>query len=262
MAYKALVLDIDGTLIWRERRHISKAVEQKLKDIQQSGVTVIFATGRAAFACESGVLGTDFVPDYRICANGAYIVDCTGKPVYERYLNEQQISDLTDFAQRNGYPLNLSFEDGYYTYVGHEDFLAYYKKLVGTDSYIKDGSARTRHFQSMPYGAYTTMPPQAAAAFCATHPGIKMMQSVPGSYDISLSDIDKSGGIALLLKQLGIAWRDVVAVGDGENDIDMLRAAGVGIAMGDAPDVVQAAADAVAPNVGDDGVLAVLDRYF
>lgn len=262
MLYKALILDIDGTLIWRGRPHISKQVTDGLKSLQRRGVTVILATGRAAFACEGTVLGTDFVPDYRVCANGAFIVDRCGTPVFERYLTPAQVLALTDYAHENGYLLNFSFEDAYYTYVGHSRFLSFYEQAVGSSGYILDGAERDRHHESPPYGAYTTMPDEAARRYCGAHPDIMMKQSVPGSYDIMPAGVDKAVGIGMLLETAGIAWAQVVAAGDGENDIDMLQKAGIGVAMRNAPDVVRAAADVVAPPVDEDGILDVLRRYF
>lgn len=262
MDYKALVLDLDGTLVWRGRPAVSDTVTKTLGELQQRGVTIIFATGRAGFASIGDAIGTDFSPDYRVCANGAYIVDKDNEPIYECYFNVDQIERLVDFVEENNYRINFSFEDAYYSYIGYEAFVEAYKDHIGSASKVKDGTDRTRHHQNMPYGGYTTMPTHAAKEFSDANPDLKLMQSVPGSYDICLSDIDKMTGIEMLLKKLDISWEQVVAVGDGENDIEMLKKAGVGAAMDNASDVVKAAADYIAPDVGDDGVLEVIEKYF
>lgn len=259
---RALVLDIDGTLIFRGRRQVSPRVEAALAALQRRGVAVVFATGRAAFASVGAVLGIDFAPDFRICVNGACIMDKDNAPVFEDRMSAEQVEALADFAAPRDYQLNFSFEDAYYTYVSYESFLEYYKGLTGMTTYIKDGTARTRHRESLPYGGYTTMPPAAMREFAALRPDIKMLESVPGSYDICKAHIDKRQGVEIVLDMLGLEWRDVVAVGDGENDIAMLRRAGVGVAMGNAPDSVKAAAEDIAPGVGEDGVYAVIQKYF
>lgn len=80
--------------------------------------------------------------------------------------------------------------------------------------------------------------------------------------DIAPEGISKASGLEWVCQQLGVEQADVLAIGDGRNDIEMLRWAGRGVAMGQAPDVVKAAADEVTGRVDEDGAAAVLMRYF
>jgi HAD superfamily hydrolase (TIGR01484 family) len=74
-------------------------------------------------------------------------------------------------------------------------------------------------------------------------------------------DATKESALAFLCQRWGIAPADVLALGDAEADIGMLRMAGVGVAMGDAHPEVKAAADWVAPSAGDAGVAAAVRRF-
>jgi len=80
--------------------------------------------------------------------------------------------------------------------------------------------------------------------------------------DIAPEGVDKSTGLKVALAQYDLEPADLVAIGDGRNDIEMLVYAGLGISMGSAPDEVKAAADEVTKSVQDDGVAAVLNRWF
>ena len=80
--------------------------------------------------------------------------------------------------------------------------------------------------------------------------------------DIAPEGVDKSTGLKVALAQYGLEAADLLAIGDGRNDVEMLIYAGLGIAMGSAPDEVKAKADEVTKSVTDDGVAAVLNRYF
>ncbi len=80
--------------------------------------------------------------------------------------------------------------------------------------------------------------------------------------DLAPEGISKATGLAWVCEQLGVAREDVLAIGDGRNDIEMLNWAGHGVAMGQGPDVVKAAADEVAEPVVDDGAAKILMRYF
>lgn len=80
--------------------------------------------------------------------------------------------------------------------------------------------------------------------------------------DIAPEGISKASGLDWVCRQLGVEQADVLAIGDGRNDIEMLQWAGRGVAMGQAPDVVKAAADEVADPVSEDGAATILMRYF
>ncbi len=80
--------------------------------------------------------------------------------------------------------------------------------------------------------------------------------------DLSPVGVSKASGLALVAEELGVAQADVLAIGDGRNDIEMLRWAGRGVAMGQAVEEVREAADATTATVYDDGVVVELERYF
>ena len=74
--------------------------------------------------------------------------------------------------------------------------------------------------------------------------------------------IDKARSIAVLSEKLGITREEVAAMGDGYNDLSMIKYAGLGIAMNNAQEPVKAAADYIAPSNDEDGVAIAVERYF
>ena len=74
--------------------------------------------------------------------------------------------------------------------------------------------------------------------------------------------MDKSTALAEICAELGIAAGDVLALGDGRNDIEMLTWAGRGVAIGDAPAEVKRVADHVTGRFSEGGTVAELDRWF
>jgi hydroxymethylpyrimidine pyrophosphatase-like HAD family hydrolase len=79
--------------------------------------------------------------------------------------------------------------------------------------------------------------------------------------DLAPQGVSKASGLEMVCARLDVAAADVLAVGDGFNDVEMLEWAGRGVAMGQAPPEVQAAADDVTAPVEDDGLVAELSRY-
>jgi len=80
--------------------------------------------------------------------------------------------------------------------------------------------------------------------------------------DIAPEGVSKASALASVAAELGVAQADVLAIGDGRNDMEMLRWAGRGVAMGQAPLEVQEAADFVTETVHNDGVAVELSRWF
>jgi hydroxymethylpyrimidine pyrophosphatase-like HAD family hydrolase len=80
--------------------------------------------------------------------------------------------------------------------------------------------------------------------------------------DLAPVGVSKASGLAYVADQLGVAAADVLAIGDGRNDIEMLRWAGRGVAMGQAVEEVRAAADHVTGTVYDDGAAVEISRWY
>jgi HAD superfamily hydrolase (TIGR01484 family) len=80
--------------------------------------------------------------------------------------------------------------------------------------------------------------------------------------DIAPEGVDKSTGLKVALAQYDLDPSGLLAIGDGRNDIEMLTYAGLGVAMGSAPDEVKTAADEVTKSVQDDGAATILNRWF
>ncbi|MEO6470497.1 MAG: HAD-IIB family hydrolase, partial [Aeromicrobium sp.] len=79
--------------------------------------------------------------------------------------------------------------------------------------------------------------------------------------DLAPEGVSKASGLEFVCERLGIARADVLAIGDGHNDYEMLQWAGRGVAMGHAPDRVKDIADAVTGSIDEDGLVTELARY-
>ena len=92
-------------------------------------------------------------------------------------------------------------------------------------------------------------------------PGLIASRWMPIFADISVRGVTKASGISAFAKEMGISIEETISFGDGGNDIPMIEAAGLGIAMGNAGDDVKAAADYITASVDDDGFAAALRKF-
>lgn len=259
--YRVLLVDIDGTLTCAAQKTPNQQTARALETLRQRGVTVVLATGRTLFACRSEVMG-GFVPDYYICINGTYVTAGDGRVLYHHPMSVAQMETVLSLADREACPMGFAFPESYYMYKGDEVYRPFYAEVNGDMLSLRDGSDRTRHLEGLPYAAFGIIPPDKLPFFRAPELGLHITAYDTDVYDVCQEGHTKATGAARLLEALGLGWEELVAVGDGENDIELLEAAGLGIAMGNAPDYVKIHADAVTGAVLEDGVLQVIRAYF
>ena len=89
-----------------------------------------------------------------------------------------------------------------------------------------------------------------------------MFRSEPFFLELVPNGIDKARSLSVLLDKLGMTREEMVAVGDGFNDLSMIQFAGLGVAMANAQEVVKQHADYITLSNEEDGVAAVVERFF
>lgn len=263
MQYKAIVLDVDGTLVAHGEPSARPAVAAAVKAAQKKGVKVVIASGRTSFAIEPQILG-GIKPDYMICANGAQILDRQGKLLYSQDLTAEEMYALVDFFEDFDYPLAFNFEDNYYVYVEYKAMWEFYKKATGHGEYVLDGEDQDRHLESMPFGAFAILPPEQVEAFQEKYGylGLKFVPYRPGYYDVMQADVDKARGMERLLEITGWKPEELVFIGDNDNDVAMLQLAGCSYCMANGSEKAKAAAKHIAPGVEEEGVRQVVEALF
>lgn len=262
MEYKAIVLDIDGTLLCKERKFVTPQCVQTIENLQAKGILIIISTGRGKFAAEPDIL-SGLKPDYLVCNNGACIFK-EGNIIHENRFEISHVEILTKFCEEKKYQLCFTFEDAYYIYAEYEEFVKSYVSNTGKTHYLKDGTDKLRHLKSMPYGAFLRLPKESRESFPSLKDaGLKMMElSSFGAYDICPSSVDKSFAIEMILNDLGISWNETVAIGDSLNDIGMISNAGMGVAMGNAVEEVKKVASFITTSAVEDGVVNAINKFF
>lgn len=257
MPYRLLVLDIDGTLRPHGADGPPPATVRAIRAVQRAGVRVAIATGRGRASVPGRVLG-GLRPDYWLCSAGAHVTDARGTVLADRRMTPEQMYALVDFCEDYELPLRFIFTDAGYAYVGYEAFLAWYK-TSHTGITLKDGEDQDRHLQDMPFTAFGWLSRADAARFQQKygHLGLRFLFDTETTCDILPPGVDKGAALDDLLHRLGLPASDCVAVGDGDNDVGMLRAAGLGVCVQGGSAAALSAAARTCPPPGRDGLAAL-----
>ncbi|MEK5440931.1 HAD family hydrolase [Fredinandcohnia sp. FSL W7-1320] len=255
MNVRALFIDMDGTLLTASNNISQRNLEAIYRLINQ-GVKVFLATGRhyevtAPYHKEIG-LRTPM-----ICLNGASIHDAwTGKALQKRTvnINEERFHLMT--ADR---PCNVIVHtaDGLYCKETDEEIDYWTKVGQSPPTYI--GDLRQAQYQDvLKYSVRTgTASPELSSIFKTEAEVIDWNDGV----ELVAPKISKWSAIKSLIHAYRINPKEVVAIGDGPNDIEMLRHVGTGVAMGNADNDVKAVADFVTGHHQNDGLAEFIERY-
>ena len=264
-----VALDIDGTLFANEpstglvEETISPAVVDAVRRAYAAGAHVVMATGRSTFGI------THVWDQLGLPLNGAKVLSVASNgsvtfrypPVEVRSTVTFDASDIVRMLMAEvpnaavavevvgvGYRLNRPFPDGEIT---GEMVLQSVEELVAepvTRVIIRDPHSSEEEFVELAEKLGLS--------------GTNYFIGWTAWLDIAPEGISKASALADVAGELGVDQADVLAIGDGRNDIEMLRWAGRGVAMGQAPLEVQEAADDVTETAVNDGVAVELSRWF
>ncbi|CRF28679.1 cof family hydrolase [Mycobacterium tuberculosis] len=262
MQYKLIALDVDGTLL-NDNYELTERTVSTLRRVHEAGSRIVLCTGRAP---ESSVpimeqLGFEGV---LIAHNGAATVEIPGS----RLLNEFSfpIEDITGLiqycrAEHVHFDLNTSWKM-YVEHVGDVEATMYEKYMAAPEK-VEDVLALSVSIVKFTmFGSQEAMDrvEQNLAAFGLSS-SLHAIRSGVHFIDVMLKSASKGRALSKLSEMWGIEPSSILAMGNYYNDIDMLRFAGLGIAMGNSPEEVKLAADEVTLSNNEEGVAEALLRH-
>ncbi|MGL4832416.1 MAG: HAD family hydrolase [Propionibacteriaceae bacterium] len=253
-----VALDIDGTLVDHDGVMPAEIIEA-ITQVKQAGVPIVIATGRSWHATVPIIERLELPPGSHVCTNGAVVASYPPYTV-ERAITfdaAEIIAKVHAFAPHaaiavedpgQGYRLTKPFPDGELAGVLTYESVEQLGVEPVTRVIVRDSDADDTNFRALVEQLGLQ--------------GVSYFVGWTAWLDISPPGVNKATGLDWICTRLGIDPAAVLAIGDGSNDVDMLRWAGRGVALGDGSELAQAAADVVAPGFHDGGTWRELQRWF
>jgi Cof subfamily protein (haloacid dehalogenase superfamily) len=266
-AIKAFAVDVDGTLLDSDHR-LSVAVKDALCDLAASNIQVVLATARGPGVL-GAVLGPLPISPLLICFSGAWIGEIDSESLIPKRVVLDRRHSLSVASTILATALDLNVEPNVYTVdswrarrmtteIMLECQITECRPVITSDL-LEDGeepskilliSSENESNQALHVIA-DSVQSSSNAAF-----------SKPNYLEIVPMGVNKAEALKHLAATLGLDLSQVAAIGDGLNDIEMLREAGLGIAMGNAPQALKSVADWVTGTNDEAGVAQAVQRLF
>lgn len=262
MTIKLFVTDLDGTLL-NKNHEVSEENKSAIREIVAKGVTATIATGRMYSSAlpYAKQLEVD-VPI--ITYNGALIKSVSGEVIFESYLDPKIVSEIYEFCVAHGWYIQAYADDVLY-FKDHDARAKSYETLAGLKG-VALGDKLYEVTEKVPKMLIITdneaetdaIVPVLQAYF---KDRIFATKSNPDYIEIVNPSVNKSAALDLLIEKLHLTKDEVLAIGDSNNDLPMLKTAGFSVAMGNARDHVKAVVSAVTTDCEHSGVAAAIHKY-
>ncbi|MCD5414437.1 MAG: Cof-type HAD-IIB family hydrolase [Clostridiales bacterium] len=261
--YKLLALDVDGTLL-NSRGEVSEKTIEKIREIVNKGILVLISTGRPTQGTVELFEKLELKMPV-IAYNGAKIVNLnTGEILLEQNLRGVDVKKIVEIGEELKTTIIIWSKNQLYSNIMNDNVTAY-KKLSGVepiiiDNYediIRQGATKVLWIDEVEviaeFQKLLDTKLDADVNYCTSKP-----------YYLEFIDesVSKGRALSILCDRYKIKREEIIAIGDGQNDITMLEFAGVGIAMGNSSQEVKDKADYVTASNDEEGIALAIDKYF
>ncbi len=275
MDIKMIATDLDNTLLDNDKE-ISDENLRELGKCLETGIIVVIATGRTSTGIPEELIDLPGMR-YAITINGSRVIDLkTGEVLDACRMDYETALKLMEKAKNSPYDImyDVSIDGMVYAcadYYGRlEEFypdippqaLKMFRNMreVVSDNieYVRDNADEV---DKVNYSFTDLSERSLMRQELEDFPGVVVTSSLSHNLEINAAGADKGGALLRLAGRLGIRREEIMAFGDSDNDLTMVRDAGFGVAMENASDTVKSAADYITASNNDSGVAKAIERF-
>ena len=266
-------LDLDDTVFTKEKK-ITEKTRQSILQANAKGAEIVFLSGRPYFGITDEIFA---FPDmhYLVTSNGALTLDPVKKrPFHGNFLEEDFVFETIEKLKKEGLLFNVFIGGiGYIEERDYERFLKRYEDsylksyIIASRRPVRNLAGKIREMEEEGYGTENVWliidkkekREELYREFAEK--GVNLLRTKDYDLEMVSPMADKGREILYIAEELGIEREKILAVGDSENDQGMIRAAGCGVAMGNAAAATKELADYVTEDNAHDGAAKAIDRF-
>lgn len=265
MKYKIITLDIDGTLASSDHKILPKTRDALIK-AQEKGLKVVLASGRPTPGMSeiAKALRLEEFGGYVLSYNGGRITNMKTKEIiHEAFLTPEEAHEIYDLAKANN--VNIMAYDDMDIITEADDEYSQLESNINTmplkltNDFKKSVVKNT--IKTLTTGKPTILAEIEQHYIKKFGDRFSICRSMPFFLEVMPQGINKATSLGRLLKHLNMTPTEMVACGDGFNDIEMIKYAGLGVAMENAVDEVKKVADYITKSNDDDGIVDILEKF-
>lgn len=258
---KLLAFDIDGTILPRGYKAMPIDTRLAIDKAHRLGHHVMISTGRCPYFIPSSIK-RDLDYDYLVTINGALVTDANEEPIDEHYMSLESCESVIASCLKYDVAFALKCKEEMPVYNRYADYVKSYIDDIETPAFLTDYTTkRDYHLNHNVYGIFIIGSDEAMNHVKDENPEVTWVIAYEGAKECYPIGTSKKEGIKFILDKYGLTYEDLICFGDGENDIEMLSYAKVGVALGNASDKVKASASYVSSDCDKGGIADALKHF-
>lgn len=263
--YKLIAVDMDGTLL-NEEKEISNRTRKAIDRLKEDGKKVVLATGRPLNGVMKYLEELNLFDenDYVVAFNGALVQNTkTKKAIYKKTLSLDAYKELYKLSQQLRVNIHALTDDCVLTPRNNPftEIESNINQIPIIEGAIDDIDASTIIVKVMFIDEPKILDEIIPLIPASISEKYSILRSAPYFLEFLDKSVNKGVGVSAIVKELGYKSEEVICVGDAGNDLDMIRYAGLGVAMGNAFDEIKREADYITHTNEEDGVAYVIEKF-
>lgn len=267
MDRKMLVLDIDGTLT-NSKKEITENTKKAITEVLKRGHIVVIASGRPTNGtkkvCEE--LNLKGYNGYVLSYNGAKITRLTdNEVVYQKVLEGKYISEIYDYCKDKDIGMMTYEESAAITGTRIDEYMELETRINSLELKKVENFVNYVNFpvNKCLLTAENALAEQVCKHLAEKYAGkLSVYRSEPFFVEIMPKGVDKAASLEVLRQITGVERENIIACGDGFNDLSMIKYAAVGVCMSNGAEECKQEADYIAPSNDEDGICDVISKFF
>ncbi len=257
---KLVATDIDGTIFIPEREFTS-GVKECIKKLDEQGIKVVLVTGRMNAAATK--IAQDLGLKTPVVSYQGGLVVENGEVLYEKYLTEEQTFRILEWAEKENIHINLYNDDILYSENECYEVQRYCNNLHTEHTVKKFSEIKKDKINKLLAIDYFN--PERISRYEKElqniFPDLYIVKSTPYFLEFSNPEASKKCAVEFLQNYWGLKREEILTIGDQNNDIALLQAGGIKVAMGNATDELKEIADYITDSVYEDGFVKAMERF-